>query len=153
MTNPLLWCGLSSRFIHHLFLVQRFASDITAMSDEKHTVWFCMKILLSEVKPGYHPYNVSVSHKQIYIVLSCSCLQCLTLLVGRPAQHPACKNWAMRCWHGYLSGARSNWFAYGPADKIKIGLTFLFLIPAFPGCPGKEVVKRLPVCLSLVGLV
>ena len=22
----------------------------------------------------------------------------------------------MRCWHGYLSGARCKWFAYGPAD-------------------------------------
>ena len=26
------------------------------------------------------------------------------------------KNWVMRCWHGYLSGARCRWFAYGPAD-------------------------------------
>jgi len=51
------------KIFYHLFLVQWFASDITAMSDEKHTVWFCVKILLSEVKPGYHPYNVSVSHK------------------------------------------------------------------------------------------
>jgi len=22
----------------------------------------------------------------------------------------------VRCWHGYLSGARCKWFAYGPAD-------------------------------------
>jgi len=22
----------------------------------------------------------------------------------------------MRCWRGYLSGARCKWFAYGPAD-------------------------------------
>jgi len=31
-------------------------------------------------------------------------------------QHPACKNWVMRCWCGYLSGARCWLFAYGPAD-------------------------------------
>jgi len=26
------------------------------------------------------------------------------------------KNWVMMCWHGYLTGARCKWFAYGPAD-------------------------------------
>jgi len=40
----------------------------------------------------------------------------LILLVGHREEHPACKNWVMRCWHGYLSAARCNWFAYGPAD-------------------------------------
>jgi len=40
----------------------------------------------------------------------------LTLLVGRQEGHPACKNWVVRYWHGYLSAARCKWFAYGPAD-------------------------------------
>jgi len=39
-----------------------------------------------------------------------------TLLVGRQEEHPACKNWVVRYWRGYLSGARCKWFAYGPAD-------------------------------------
>ena len=39
-----------------------------------------------------------------------------TLLVGRQEEHPACKNWVMRCWCGYLSAARCRLFAYGPAD-------------------------------------
>ena len=26
------------------------------------------------------------------------------------------KDWVVRCWRGYLSGARRKWFAYGPAD-------------------------------------
>ena len=30
----------------------------------------------------------------------------LTLLVGWQEGHPACKNWAVGCWRGYLSGAR-----------------------------------------------
>jgi len=34
----------------------------------------------------------------------------LTLLVGLPEGHPACKK-VLGCWHGYLSGA-----TYGPAD-------------------------------------
>ena len=38
-------------------------------------------------------------------------------LVGRQEGHPACKNWVVRCWHGYLSGARCR-LAYGPDDAI-----------------------------------
>ena len=30
--------------------------------------------------------------------------------------HLACKNWVVRYWHGYLSGARCKWSVYGPAD-------------------------------------
>ena len=41
----------------------------------------------------------------------------LTLLVGRQEGHPACKNWVVGCWHGYLSGARCR-LAYCPADAI-----------------------------------
>jgi len=26
------------------------------------------------------------------------------------------RNWVIRCWCGYLSGARCKWFAYGPAN-------------------------------------
>jgi len=29
----------------------------------------------------------------------------LTLLAGRQEGHPACKNWVVRYWHGYLTGA------------------------------------------------
>jgi len=40
----------------------------------------------------------------------------LMLLVGRQKRHSACKNWVVRYWRGYLSGARRKWFAYGLAD-------------------------------------
>ena len=56
----------------------------------------------------------------------------LTLLAGCQEEHPACKNWVMRCWCGYLSGSRCRLFAYGPADlflscisEIQTGFTFL----------------------------
>jgi len=42
----------------------------------------------------------------------------LTLLVGQQEGCPACKNWVVRYWRGYLSGTRCKWFAYGPADAI-----------------------------------
>ena len=36
-------------------------------------------------------------------------------LGGRMGMWPV-KNWVVRYWRGYLSGARCRWFAYGPAD-------------------------------------
>jgi len=65
----------------------------------------------------------------------------ITLLVGYQEEHLTYKNWVMRYWHGYLSGARCKWFACDPADatatpiiscfiNIQIGLTFLVL--AYP---------------------
>jgi len=58
----------------------------------------------------------------------------LTSLGGRKGIRPV-KNWMVRYWHGYLSGARCKWSAYGPADatatpssltpvKIQNGLPF-----------------------------
>ena len=38
----------------------------------------------------------------------------LTLLVEWQEEHLVCKNWVMRCWFGYLSGAKCKWFACGP---------------------------------------
>ena len=44
----------------------------------------------------------------------------LTLLVWHQVEHPACENWVMRCWCGYLSGARCRLFVHGPADATAI---------------------------------
>jgi len=38
------------------------------------------------------------------------------LLDGWREGHLACKNWVVRYWRGYLSGARCKWLVYGPAD-------------------------------------
>ena len=76
----------------------------------------------------------------------------LMLLVGHQEEHPACKNWVMRCCYSFLSEARCRLFAYGPADAtasqnpiisclVEIQTGFTFLVPAYPGCPGKEAVK------------
>jgi len=43
-------------------------------------------------------------------------LNALTPLVGWEEGHLACKNWLVRYWCSYLSGARCKWFAYEPAD-------------------------------------
>jgi len=61
------------------------------------------------------------------------------------------RNWVMRCWRHYLVGVKCNWFAWsGPADAFAIHHLLLhwnvngsaFLVPAYPGCPGKQAVKR-----------
>ena len=54
---------------------------------------------------------------QRYILYGLLCaFSALTLLVGHQEEHLAWKNWVMRCWCGYLSGARCRLFAYVPAD-------------------------------------
>ena len=76
----------------------------------------------------------------------------LSLLIGRQDEHPACKNWVMRCWCGYLFGVRCSLFAYDPADAtasqiliisrlILMQTGFIFLVPAYPDCSVKEAVK------------
>jgi len=42
-------------------------------------------------------------------------LQCFDT-VEHEEERPACKNLAMRCWCGYLSGVRCRLFSYNPAD-------------------------------------
>ena len=95
--------------------------------------------------------NYTVFTQNLYTFPECSFLQCFDM-VGRQEEHLACKSWVMRCWCGYLSAARCRLFAYGPADAtaspnpiisclIWTQIGFTFLVPAYPGCPGKEAVK------------
>jgi len=58
------------------------------------------------------------SDNQVYAMLlgDSTVFSALTLLVGHQEKHLACKNWVMRCWCGYLSGARCRLFAYGSDD-------------------------------------
>ena len=102
----------------------------------------------------------------VYHLLLCYiAFSALTLLVGHQEERPACKNWVMRCWCGYLSGARCRLFAYGPADATaKIATVpkshhllpyfnphwFHLLVLAYPGCPGKEAVKVSKFCVTLL---
>ena len=60
----------------------------------------------------------------------------------------------IKCWCGYLSGARCRSFACGPADATAIQKPhrllpqlnpdwfFSFHVLVYPGCPGKEAVKQ-----------
>ena len=66
----------------------------------------------------------------------------LMLLVGQQEGHPACKNWVVRYWHGYLSGEWCR-LAYGPADatatrclaSVKVCSVLFFSHPRSEGWP------------------
>jgi len=88
--------------------------------------WFSVVELFSALNSGL--FWATVVHRSgcctvVSIHMNCSCIliakkfvfSALTLLVGQQEGHPACKNWVVGCWHGYLSGARCR-LAYGPAD-------------------------------------
>jgi len=80
----------------------------------------------------------------------------LTLLVGWQEGHPACKNRVVRCWRGYLSGARCR-LAYAQLMPLpltvscfsKIQFGFTFLVPAHLGSPGKGPLNGC-VCVNAV---
>ena len=60
--------------------------------------------------------SVFIRYKDVICTfMFCFSFSALMLLVGWLEGHPACKNWVVGCWCGYLSGARCR-LAYGPAD-------------------------------------
>jgi len=69
-------------------------------------------------------------------------MHALTLLVGRQEGYPACEKLSVEVL------AQCKRFAYGPADAAATPSSlapswFIFLVPAYPGCPGKKAVKRM----------
>ena len=69
--------------------------------------------------PNMHIKTTEVMHYHLedyYCVVCTFAFNALTQLVGHQEEHPACKNWVMRYWCGYLSAARCRLFAYGQAD-------------------------------------
>ena len=74
----------------------------------------------------------------------------LMLLVGRQEGHPACKKtewWGagmVICleWGADLHMAQLMPLPLTVSCSSKIQIGFTFLVPAYPGCPGKEAVKR-----------
>ena len=56
------------------------------------------------------------------------------------------KDWVVRCWRGYLSGARCIWSSGCHSLSLcfsKILIGFTFLVPAHAGSPGQRAIKRM----------
>ena len=78
-------------------------------------------------------------------------IQCFD--VGRQEENPAWKNWVICLDQVQMACIWASWWHCHPIVscfiKIQTGLTFVVL--AYWGCPGKEVVKWAYVCLQLNG--
>ena len=106
-------------------------------------------LLDSSVKhDGTHTHQQSVYIKNCdeanFVKTNCSCaFSALTLLVGRQERHPACKKLSggvlawLSVWSEVQTCIWPSWcHCHSLGSKIQIGFTFL--VPAYPGCPGKE---------------
>ena len=77
-----------------------------------HICFVCGPLPAPHIQPSGWPH---ARYKCFYCsVLYWISTSALTLLVGQQEGHPACKNWVVGCWRGYLSAARCG-LAYGPA--------------------------------------
>ena len=130
--------------------------------DRRHspdrTEFWC--ILLSKL----HVYRIAaINLVHVFVPCGSQYLQCafsaLTLLVGRQEGHPACK----KQWWGAgvviclergadLRMAQVMQLPLTVSCSSKIQIGFTFLVPAYPGCPGKEAVKRLLLLLLWVSV-
>ena len=114
--------------------------------------WCLLTCSNHAIRVAHHFWVLSVRHVGNYgcwlsCILTCGMnpFSALMLLVWRQEGHPACKNWMVGCWHGYLSAALHMVqlmplpLTVSCFSKILIGFTFLVL--AHPGSPGKMAVK------------
>ena len=106
---------------------QTFSSQTSEEWHNKSTVKMEVVIIMT-IKTNNNWANVSM------FMLMPSVLWCCWL-GGRKGIRPV-KTWVVRCWHGYLSGTKCKWLAYGPADttatqssllqKTQNGLSFWY---------------------------
>ena len=100
---------------------------------------------------SFHFVSCSNSNDELEYRRNRSAFSALTLLVGRQEGHPACKKTE---WWGtgviiclergadlHMAQLMSLPLTFSCSSRIQIGFTFL--VPAYPGCPGKEAVKWL----------
>jgi len=78
---------------------------------EKSAVYGCFVLQIVEYSAAAQDGRLRIGQR----ILEVCAFTALTLLVGQPELHTACKRSSGGCWCGYLSGVRCR-FAYGPAD-------------------------------------
>ena len=76
--------------------------------------------------------------------------------IGRQEEHPACKTLSDEILSCLERGANDlQMVQLMPLPRyhlllIKIHISLTFLVPAYPGCPGKQAVKRASVVVSRI---
>jgi len=68
----------------------------------------CFTLINKQMSKFYGP---KINYRMFWLECRLYGSHCdLTLLAEHQEVHPACKNWALRCWHGCLSRAKYNCF-------------------------------------------
>jgi len=84
------------------------------------------------------------------LTVTVTAFSALTLLVGHQEEQPACKKlsdevlaWSPVCSEVQMIFIWSSWCHCQPIIScfVEIQISLTFLVPAYPGCPGKEAVK------------
>ena len=127
-----------------------------------HTLFYSDVLMSCLVVGCVGIHSILMHHYILFLISSCCGIYvdwqtALTLLVGRQEGHPACKKtewWGTGMVICLERGADLHMAQLMPlpltvscSSKIQIGFTSL--VPAYPGCPGKEAVKWLLLLLLL----
>jgi len=72
----------------------------------------------------------------------------LTLLVGHQVDHPACKQYEW--WGAGMVICLEQFASWCHCHPIISCFSLTFLVLAYPGCPAKDAIKRVAVCLLTV---
>ena len=156
--------GCHTSLVNFLYFLRSIASSLHICILHIFRTLFCEFLFASMCSWPHLPRgrfslttSTVVSHRKI--AQHCASVEYSTKLVYslpsvvwhcRKSSRPV-RNWVLGCWRGYLFAARCKWFAYGPAsttatpssvDPWKSRIVFTFLVPAYPGCPGKKAAKR-----------
>jgi len=114
--NPAFCCTRAWRYFMHCerMTCNSFSGDLHHPYERSIviSVSVCYICLYARI-----PLESRVQTSPNFLCMLLLAFSALMLLVERQEGHLACKNWAVRCWRGYLSGARCR-LAYGPADAI-----------------------------------
>jgi len=137
-----LWC-----FIQVKIRYQMCAANVIFMVQAVCFEWLCWPILFYYYYYCYYYY---------YII---NAFSALTLLVEHQQERPACKKLSdeallsLSVWSKVkMICIWSSWYhchrIISCFIRIQIGLTFL--VPAYPGCPGKEATELISVCVFMI---
>jgi len=131
-------CRLDHKVEHHAFIHR-----IHALTSHVHTLWqvwhgCCHFYLLHKI---FTIYNGVIFNRHLSVPLIC-CLQCFDTVAGHQEDHPTCKKLSdeVLAWLSVWSEMQmiciwSSWCHCRPIIScfIKIQISSIFLVPAYPG--------------------
>ena len=118
-----IWCSnVECKSLQYNVKNEQVISYCNIVNPPTNTAHYSSSMFLSSLKMcSLWNLTLDICHETcwlgyLFVYIWWFCLQCLGTVCWASEEHPVCKNWVMRSWCGYLSGARCRLFAYGPAD-------------------------------------